>query len=96
MFFQKVVKSARESTVIFVNLSVSDVFRDVTSFSYPLQNEILCSLSFMALIQNSSQNLEFVSLCFFGGGGPWGGGGGWRFGAAWVGGWGWPCVSCCL
>ena len=88
------MKLACESTVILVILSVSDAIRDLTSFSYPLQTAFPCSLSSMALFQNSCQNLALVGWCFF-----WGGslGGGWRFGGGGgggVAGWGWPCVLC--
>ena len=70
------MKLACESTVILVILSVSDAIRDLTSFSYPLQTAFPCSLSSMALFQNSCQNLALVGWCFFFGGGRWGGGGG--------------------
>ena len=88
---------ARESTVISVILSVSDAIRDVTSFSYPLQNAIPCSLRFMALFQNSCQNFGLGRLVF---GGSLGGGG-WRFGAGGGGGsrngWGLAVqLVCCL
>ena len=87
------MKLACESTVILVILSVSDAIRDLTSFSYPLQTAFPCSLSSMALFQNSCQNLALVGWCFFLGGVV---GGGWRFGGGGggVAGWGWPCVLC--